>query len=1074
MKKIIFIFLFGSALGLMNNFFFDINNPQYGKNLPQRMLVPGEYKIDIESTVEYASFPKSLLDDPAFDISLFRGKNNEAPWVCTDKVSQMIASVTENSHNVLLDQISAINTSDITVNELRNKLNDGTITLTPFVDVQNPLFNCMSMNKNLILNSDGHSYSFDYDALFTNYQPIVFVDYFGLNAFMYKQQLDGENTPQSSGAGLRYCDGHAYMGSMFSLGQRPVCLEEVQDTHRSYESGTVTVHKPNIVTIRRIIYQCMMLLYKWKTQYSGLNPYVPVEAGFIEQGMVTSDDCRKWAFTKWADFSKYVGSDDWGRDAEWYITNHKNGKCTKNLEPAATIDQVTQVLASTDTGDSLYNLYTKSCKDTIKNDGLWEEHQHSDRYAKLSRGYIDILMPTGKMVTPWAIIPNSQQFNDSYQENFMTYVWDPFTPSQICKYTQRFTAKVDTVVYLPGSMDLEYDFSNGAKYVKYFIADSSQTMFIVDSLQLITNLSSAFCIQATENDELYVTKNLEIIKYTKDKERKSVGKTINYYSDAYDRINTDTQGNVVSVQSFSADISLSSEGNINDIFTPKINNPPVNLPTADRSKNPTLTNLTTGALDAQQPMSIDQIITFEDSVRYEFESIRLKSNLNLHLRAMQQCRQAQYDYDNAVTLSQIAPTPFWTNMLKQSVQVDYGGNGVFNIKSCEPIRNLKIVPTLKTNSDLMITINSKLVSVSKIISSLYTAPSVGKCLSMPLIIFQLMTEPKEFIGQVTFDGIINIKRIMLMEECDYGKNFVFRLEQMVYLFSNYELVGRVPAEYIYNETLKRMPEPEINGEKIPKILMDIVAKITPVDIIKTDLKEKPMASIPTGIFSMSDVYTLAEKQSIALGLADIIAQMSRDKMWDAIYQATLPIGGGANVPLDPNEPSLFEGVVNGVVETIKDGIEIAKDFIVGNGPGAPGLGGTIAGVVTKVGDTVWQSILLPITITGAVLGSLILLFIMYKIFGNKNGSHNEEDENADGTVEGMYYSHENMNDALIKQKNVMLKNGEPKGVSFGNYYTTGSPVLTQPVSNHDLAHQNYYSTGMSPSKSNTASHTYYA
>ena len=263
------------------------------------------------------------------------------------------------------------------------------------------------------------------------------------------------------------------------------------------------------------------------------------------------------------------------------------------------------------------------------------------------------------------------------------------------------------------------------------------------------------------------------------------------------------------------------------------------------------------------------------------------------MRIVEGCIRRQIEWDLETQMMDQNPSRALSLRLNTAVEASIGGNGYYNVKRCELAYGIKVVPTLRTNADVMVSVNGKEYTVRDIVKRMGVKPDPEKCFAMPLVVFRSGITAEEVVGQLTLDGIIKIDKLAYIEACGRKKAFVYLVENTGHFFFQYERNFTAPISVIRNATerfLQASTPPPAPGTVVAPGLSEAkraalqeefrkhtISKIHTITLVEpTNIKEKQYKHFPTGLYS-NNLYSVAEFQSVALGLMKLMEEQNYER-----------------------------------------------------------------------------------------------------------------------------------------------------------------------------------------------------
>lgn len=247
----------------------------------------------------------------------------------------------------------------------------------------------------------------------------------------------------------------------------------------------------------------------------------------------------------------------------------------------------------------------------------------------------------------------------------------------------------------------------------------------------------------------------------------------------------------------------------------------------------------------------------------------------------------------------------------------------------------------------------------------------------------------QIVGQLTLAGIINPHKLAYLEACGRNKAHVFMINEYGHFFYDYIRNFTETADVIRNATDRFLkaenPTLLTSGQELTQdhIKRHSLSKIHTLSIVQpANLKEQEFKHYPTGLFN-NDIYSLAEHQSISLGLMKLMEEQNFERF------ATREFTAEFNEGLSSSDAGLFAGAGNFVagagdffMKVGKGGGALLYGLGGGIGTAAKGIGGGVAkagkGIFDGIGDALkgtFMTLGIPL-IAVAILA--IIAVVVYK------------------------------------------------------------------------------------------------
>lgn len=936
------------VFGYINNFRFKHGNVIKNNVLPFKVKISGSYYVDQLGTPEL-----SYLTDLPFGVTASALETSNYPVVCTGETAKLIASLDQTAQKAAADNLRDLEQLVIAPGTIAANILTLLKGWDSYVDVTDPTYGCQKIIMTAAPDTPD-SFVFSIEVEFNDYKPIVFVDTMGVGMFSYKRSYDTKHSGHSSGNPIRFCGGVDYTGDMYTIEPRPKCPIASSEKARHYGRAVITVYKPNIVSYRWNATRCLQTVTHVHAYENILGN---ARDAWRKHRTVTtsSSECEEWNRTLSACDTFKVRSIKAGdhiggmgmlggldrKSGFEYYSDHED-ECT--LTP-----QFSQNTAVNEFVSSPDLQYHYSGGDVYTTDL---------RTATLSRGFIEVGMPTGTMVTPWMNIPTEASQLGYYSVNNVTVIWRPIPPEKMCKYVPRFRGEVSYVKYKHGDYNIPVDpLSKDEDYTLFLIADQYGALFNVDSSQKIMDVSRFGCMphKTDYRTSLYQTGTDQIIMVTVVDEGDPDRHAESHVPEDVRHVGTEEQvhgayGKIVYDAQLNKVTAVTHENQLTAV------KPTVK---GDATKVHDLTQHfnSVKASDSPSPPRAPQIPPPKPTVNDVYNYIQYQraetQKHNLHVRSMQSCFVNQIDWDMYAQLLDINPSRAISNRLNVAVEASMGGNGFYNVKRCELAVSVVVVPTMKTNSEEKVSVNGKDYSVKDIVSHMGVRPDPEKCFAMPLLVFTSPITGIQVVGQLTLEGVINSQRLSYLEACGKNKAHVFMVNDYGHFFYDYVKNFTETAEVVRNATDRFLrasnPTTVISSQGAtlsPQAYKDhSLSKIHTLTIVQpANLREKEYSHHPTGLFS-NDMYDLAEHQSASLGLMKLMEEQNFERF------STREFNAEWNADLGSTDAGLFSGIGNFA--------EGAGDFFmkVGEGGGSLlyGLGGGIGKAASGIGEGVGKA-----------------------------------------------------------------------------------------------------------------------
>ncbi len=944
---------FASTANGINNFHFLGSNMLYGTKLPQNVEISGTYYLNTENE-EIAKLSNSQFfangiiksGNATFSINQLRGAG---PWMCTKNTVNLIAMINEQNHLVTERNLVLMNSAVVDRgNRNLKKLLDFSLdfeTMKPYL----PIDGCTSMAQYLKpfnnisfvgVEYENKVFSFEFEHKFTEFSPILFIDYMGSGAFHYKQKLKNANSLKDKGHPLRYCDGVTYGSSMYTLEARPVCPHESAD-RRIHEKGVIVVYKPNIVPITRKITRCS----KGRTLVHAGRTFCCFAEKYDNRPLVTIKTAT--TYQECADMQATLKS--------------PFGDLKPTLE-----------------GNGTFSAFSTANNKDFDYGSWWEHGTSQNKNVTdmfMEHSVMKVEMPSMNILTPWLSVPRSFLYKNTYQGAESRIIWEPFEKEEICLYVPRMTTEVNAVHYPDNDQLSEESTSAGADKTTYFVSETVKGVWSVDDSMVFVNTKKFNCIRKESSDKLYMTKTGDIIKWSPGKtlhpksmpSPENIGTTsIHHAHTSYVEITHAGNGVVTAVQ------------NKHTLGHDKSDNSTIKM------KNKVIAKPPPPIMPSSPPSGVPNpvAVTWQDAIAFiNFKTVE-QENENVHKRSIANCESSQLEWDMFHQLLDISPSVAIGGRLREVVQATHGGNGFYNVKKCEMVFDTTVIPTMFTNSTSTIMLNGNKISIREISAALGVIPSENKCYSYPLVKFRLGGFNLEKIGQMNRDGRIDSIKAKHLEYCRTSSMFVFNINNATSFFKDYRLHATIPTASVMSRvgTFETAQAALKTGRNVAIMdpLTEFISKIHIIPMTEP-LIEKKFKHYPTGQY-VSNKYSQEEQGAAADSLLEMMMARAYSAFFNKVWrQKTIVDWTGGSIP---NEKSgslgsviadLFTGGVNGII-SVADTVVTKLGSGIGSaftslGDGLDDLGGGLGKGINALGSGVGSiitSIVLPVVAVVAI------------------------------------------------------------------------------------------------------------
>ena len=608
----------------VNNFRFIGKNTIYGDKLPQRISITGTYFFEPE---DYESFDLQHVDfftngivtrginETPFSIGHLTG---DGPYLCSKDILEKLTTITQTTFEKIDTNVKKLNSINTQLLEIKNGTphlaSEGLTFLANNPTYPVDINRCSKINITLFSNNTllennykNRIFTFNVVHTFDRYGPILFVDHFGISTFIYKQKLQAQDQARSSGNPLRFCSGTNYNTQIYTPEPRPVCPSEVSEK-REHKKGVITVFKPNIVPITKVVGRCT----KIKTKVYSLSTFV---------------------------FCCHKG---------------KSGTRTSTNEPVTKeeCEHMFKSKSAPDTGELLKNInendeHTTYFTDRNKDfnfDGFTSRTRYVIDY-QLDISIMKISTPMMTMSTPWTMIPRKHLYSNFYKTNEYSIVWDTITKNNLCMFVPRLTAEVEAVRYPRGDSLMEESSSSDATETIFFTSKTSMATWDVDDTMEITDLTKFNCINKKNAKEvIYLNKNGDLLKWypMKKLRNQTVDKDLDVDligSDQYDYAHSSFTELIVkedgSAVTITDPIGQSAKPTSAGVGTLDA----ANITGSEKDNKPKDTTI----LDIIKKTTAEDTTTTKELLSYlNYKNVQ-QENENIHQRLINNCKQNQVD-----------------------------------------------------------------------------------------------------------------------------------------------------------------------------------------------------------------------------------------------------------------------------------------------------------------------------------------------------------------------------------------------------------------------------------------------
>lgn len=938
-----------------NNFKFINTNTVYGHHLNQPIHIHGMYTNNMTIHFNSSQIAKINLSDNMMIIAAL----GDYIQRCTANTDELLITLGHSSTaNNIKYNVAALTNSSATKDKYKPLVNFGDLK-----------YGCKP-----IFSSGSTSAEFAETITFASYHPVLYIDPFGYSSFNYKLTKTTDKNDEQ-GTPIRYCQGNNFNGIIYTLGEKPKCPDPKQNQKSAeHKVGLITMYKPNVVTVRHPVNMCT----KTKTHvYSGKRAFGSTYNNKPLVGVheaPTEEDCWNW------------------------IKNKRAFCCGKLRKTGGTVGQI---YSSNNDKNFRYPWCGSYTNDVY--DGF------------LTMSSLDVEMPSLRIRTPFWDVPTSYLYKKTHSpDNRGRLVWKPFVHPEICLYVPFASAKAKSVKFNHDSKATAHGFKSDSKYVKYFISDALSLVESVDSTERIEN-PKFNCIPFNEDkDVLYTTKSGYVIKFTEvvDESLLDEDEVVEHPHSSFSKMRISPDLKVISAKPTNyhpAQLHTSSSKPPPAAAQPVINSKDVHVrkPTTDNSVDLLMAAISGSATKTE-------VLAYNQYTKTQLD------NANLRKLAIDSCHRRQSEYELFSLTVSINPTRAIVLKTKTAIEAVHSGPGFFSVRECDYIENIRVIPSLKTNSTMKIKINNQMVPFANISRELGVVPANEKCFSGLLVIFTLSDtfgiNNDELFGQINEEGIINTQKAPLLEECTSkmsGENVkIFHIHNLDHVFINYAHaytlnhnqlseaavdVAVRAQETIGNKSVSLGPQPF-------KKLNEIKQNIRFIWSNDDSIKLQSYSYTPVGLKG-NDLYSVPERQSLALGLGDLISAKSEQDLASKRYDAQTikDYTGNSSGGFDDGFISdianglatVIDAGANGITKIVGGGADAVSKLVntAVNGTGA--LADDGSSFLSSVGSFLTGTIgelVFPII---AVIVTVIVVYFLYKKWLKGDFDDDEEEDDDD-------------------------------------------------------------------------------
>lgn len=867
-----------------NNFKFINTNTVYGDRLNQPIAINVMYTNNMTAHLTTAQRQGIAVElGSALQVVQVLGDLIQR---CTANTDQLIAELTRSDVNSkITDNVAALTTGK------KDKAD-----FKPVIDFGDPAYSCRPIFPPT-------SVEVTETVTFVTYHPVIYIDPFGFSSFNYKlTRIKDKNDEQ--GTPIRYCQGNKYTGKIYTLGEKPKCPDSKQNQKSAeHKVGLVTMYKTNIVTVRHPVHMCAETnthinsgMRAFGSQYDNR----PLKGKHI---VPDEETCRKWVTTK-------------------------QTFCCGHLRKM---------------GGVVGDLYSSNNDKNFRYP-FWGSYTNDVKDGFLTNSVMDIEMPSLKIKTPFWDVPSRFLYEKTHSPDQRgRIVWTPFKHPDICLHVPFASGKTQSIKFHHDPKATQH--SPKSEYVRYFVSDALSLMESVDSTQKVADPKFNCIPYNKETDEIYVTKSGYVIKFTEIADEKLDDDELTEYPhSSFSKMKVSPDMKVVSSKlANSHPAHFATTHNRQSSTQPAIDSKLVHVRTQVQDNS---TDLLFAAITGAPTKS--------EVLAYNQYTMTQKANENLRRQALQTCKSRQNEYELFAMSVSVNPTRAIVLKTKAAIQAVHAGPGFYSVKECDYIEDIRVIPTLRTNSSMSLKLNGRMVPFTNMTREMGVIPAEEKCFSGVLIIFKLtdLAGDDELFGQIGEEGIITTGSAPLLEECQskmQGESIkIFHIHNVDHIFIDYKHAYSVahdqliePAEQAVKRTQDTLAASKVavssnsQFEKLEEIKQNI-------HLIWSDddsLSQEAYSYTPVGLKG-DDLYSIPEKQSLALSLSELIAAKSNQDLARRRYTA--------QVYFDYTGNSSTGGGGDGFISTLADGLATVIDA------GASGITKIIGGgadAVSELADT---------------------------------------------------------------------------------------------------------------------------
>lgn len=349
----------------------------------------------------------------------------------------------------------------------------------------------------------------------------------------------------------------------------------------------------------------------------------------------------------------------------------------------------------------------------------------------------------------------------------------------------------------------------------------------------------------------------------------------------------------------------------------------------------------------------------------------------------------------------VNPTRILVQKLNKTIEAKYAGSNYFDVKMCQHISNIRVIPTLLTNSSIIVNVNGEMIPVNNITRKLNVQPSNATCFAGILIIFNVGDDyeqngkPLDLVGQVDAEGIVRTDKAKLLEQCSKNSlsdnKKLFTVREWTYVFINYiqthqfnhNIFDKNRAEQHMKTQERLMISNSTEDVSYSDDMLNSIhfLNVNPPKILE-DYEFYPVST------SSKTLYTIPETQSLALGIADLIAEQAYLNNFRTAVDMMITSDYVDNSSSSIDFGNIISSIAHGFGDVVEDGIDAVGKVVHIGTQAVDSLAHTGTGVFDSVGHTLsgtFTELFIPIIcIGGFVLVASVVGFIIYKKYMGQN------------------------------------------------------------------------------------------